>query len=205
MSHANAGLTPRARLRLARLVLDVVAPGDAEAQFKAGKRSVIEVVVNTVDPLRADYASYLAANVSNAVNQTIIRRAVEESEGYATAASGGSAAVIPPEVVAAPTEAQVTNIAPSEPRVLSYFGPAVLALLPGARARPRARRVSSGVTGRRIVVPGGQPQLVRSTSSVGRISAFGRRPGLAIRSSSRAQARCPSRPMDWCTVVSGGW
>ena len=107
----------------------VVAPADAEAQFKAGKRSVIEVVVNTVDPLRADYAGFLASNVSNAVNQTIIRKAVEESEGYATAASGGSAAVIPPEVVAAPTEARVTNVAPSEPRVLSYFGPAVLALI----------------------------------------------------------------------------
>src|SRR6185369_5206546 len=48
----------------------VVAPADAEAQFKAGKRSVIEVIVNTVDPLRADYAGFLASNVSNAVNQT---------------------------------------------------------------------------------------------------------------------------------------
>jgi ABC-2 type transport system permease protein len=107
----------------------VVAPADAEAQFKAGKRSTIEVVVNTVDPLRADYAAYLAANISNAVNQTIIQRAVEESEGYATAASGGASTPIPPDVVAAPTEARVTNIAPSDPRVLSYFGPAVLALI----------------------------------------------------------------------------
>jgi ABC-2 type transport system permease protein len=107
----------------------IIAPADAEAQFRAGKRSVIQVVVNTVDPLRADYAAFLAANVSNAVNQTIIRRAVAETEGYVAATASSDPTVIPPEVVAAPTEAKVINIAPSEPRVLSYFGPAVLALI----------------------------------------------------------------------------
>ena len=45
------------------------------------------------------------------------------------AASGGSASVIPPEVVAAPTEAAGHQHRPVEPRVLSYFGPAVLALI----------------------------------------------------------------------------
>ncbi len=106
----------------------VVAPPDAEAQFRAGKQSVIGVLVNTVDPLRANYAGFLAANLANAVNQTIIRRAVEEAEGY-IAASDPSAPVIPPEVVAAPTKAELQNTAPSEPQVLAYFGPAVLALI----------------------------------------------------------------------------
>ena len=36
---------------------------------------------------------------------------------------------IPPEVVAAPTRAEVGNIAPSTPHVLAFFGPAVLALI----------------------------------------------------------------------------
>jgi len=106
----------------------IVAPPDAEAQFKAGKQSIIGVLVNTVDPLRANYAGFLAANLSNAVNQTIIRRAVEETEGY-IATSDPSAPVIPPEVVAAPTKAELKNTAPSEPQVLAYFGPAVLALI----------------------------------------------------------------------------
>ena len=106
----------------------IVAPPDAEAQFKAGKQSIIGVLVNTVDPLRANYAGFLAANLSNAVNQTIIRRAVEETEGY-IAASDPSAPAIPPEVVAAPTKAELKNTAPSEPQVLAYFGPAVLALI----------------------------------------------------------------------------
>lgn len=107
----------------------VVAPADADARFRAGEQSVIEVVVNTVDPLRANYAGFLASNLSNTVNQAIIRRAVEQTEGLAMAAGQPAASRIPPEVVAAPTRAQVRNAAPSEPRVLAFFGPAVLALI----------------------------------------------------------------------------
>ena len=106
----------------------VVAPPDAEARFRAGEQSIIGVLVNTVDPLRANYAGFLAANLANAVNQTIIQRAVEETEGY-IAASDPSAPAIPPQVVAAPTKAELKNTAPSEPQVLAYFGPAVLALI----------------------------------------------------------------------------
>ena len=106
----------------------IIAPPDAEANFKAGQQSVIQVVIDTVDPLIANYAGFLASNLSNAVNQTIIQRAVTESEGYLMAAKP-SAPVIPPNVVAAPTRAEVRNIAPSEPRVLAYFAPAVLALI----------------------------------------------------------------------------
>jgi len=106
----------------------VVAPPDAEQQFRAGKQSIIGVLVNTVDPLRANYAGFLASNLANAVNQTIITKAVQETEGYISA-SDPSAAAIPPEVVAAPTKAELENTAPSEPQVLAYFGPAVLALI----------------------------------------------------------------------------
>ncbi|MEO8570091.1 MAG: ABC transporter permease [Chloroflexota bacterium] len=106
----------------------IVAPSDAEAQFKAGKQSVIQVVVNTVDPIRANYAGFLASNLANAVNQTIISRAVAESEGYAVGAQP-STPVIPPAVVAAPTRAELRNIAQSQPQVLAFFGPAVLALI----------------------------------------------------------------------------
>jgi ABC-2 type transport system permease protein len=106
----------------------IVAPPDAEQQFRAGKQSIIGVLVNTVDPLRANYAGFLASNLANAVNQTIIAQAVKETEGY-IAASDPNATAIPPEVVAAPTKAELDNMAPSEPQVLAYFGPAVLALI----------------------------------------------------------------------------
>ena len=107
----------------------VVAPPDAEAQFRAGKQSVIEVVVDTVDPLRANYAGFLAANLANGVNQAIIRKVVGEGQDLAIAAGEPNAAKIPPEVVAAPTKAELRNSAPSEPHVMAYFGPAVLALI----------------------------------------------------------------------------
>jgi ABC-2 type transport system permease protein len=105
----------------------IVAPADAETRFRAGEQSVIGVVVNTVDPVRASYANFMASNLAYAVNQTIIRRAVELTEGLA----GGrpDAPLIPPDVVAAPTRAELHNTAPSEPRVLAFFGPAVLALI----------------------------------------------------------------------------
>jgi len=107
----------------------VIAPADAEARFRAGEQSIIVVVVNTVDPIRANYAGFLASNLANTVNQTIIRRAVEETEGLASTAGRPDAPLIPPEVVAAPTRAELRNAAPSEPRVLAFFGPAVLALI----------------------------------------------------------------------------
>jgi ABC-2 type transport system permease protein len=87
------------------------------------------VKVNTVDPIRANYAGFLAGNLANAVNQAIIRKAVTEGEDLATQAGQPDAAKIPPDVVAAPTKAELSNIAPSEPQVLAYFGPAVLALI----------------------------------------------------------------------------
>jgi ABC-2 type transport system permease protein len=106
----------------------VVTPSGAEAQFRAGKQSVITVVVNTVDPLRANYAGFLAAGLSSAVNAAVIRQAVSEGEQYALDAAA-SAAPIPPDVVASPTRAELQNLAPSSPQVLAYYGPAVLALI----------------------------------------------------------------------------
>ena len=106
----------------------MVAPVDSEARFKAGEQSVIDVLVNTVNPLRANYAGFLAANLSNAVNQAIIQRAVAESEGYLLATTK-DAKPVSPEVIASPTHAVVRNIAPSQPQVLAFYGPAVLALI----------------------------------------------------------------------------
>ena len=120
-----------AQQRLAEGSIDaiVIAPADAQAQFKAGKQSIIQVVVDTVDPVRANYAQFLAGNLAGAVNQEIIRQAVTQGQGAVIAAGDPNAATIPADVVAAPTRAQVENVAPSDPGVVSYFGPAVLALI----------------------------------------------------------------------------
>ena len=50
-----------ARLRPGSVDVVVVAPDDPEAQFRAGKQSIIEVVVDVVDPVEANYAAFLGA------------------------------------------------------------------------------------------------------------------------------------------------
>ncbi|MFL5778028.1 MAG: ABC transporter permease [Chloroflexota bacterium] len=113
-----------------RVDVVVVAPDQAEQRFRAGQQSVIEVLVNVVDPVEANYAAFLAKGMVSEVNKRIIQQAAAEGQGYALA-KGADPAVsqVPPEVVAAPTRAEVKNVAPSTPGVIAYFGPAVLALV----------------------------------------------------------------------------
>jgi ABC-2 type transport system permease protein len=107
----------------------IIAPEDPEAQFAAGKQTVIEVVVDAVDPVAENYAGFLASGLASAVNREIIQRAAAEGQGYAIAAGEAAAAAIPPDVIAAPTKAEIRNIAPTTPNVIAYFAPAVLALI----------------------------------------------------------------------------
>lgn len=122
-------LAAEARLHAGTVDVIIIAPEDPEAQFKAGKQSVIEVAVDAVDPVAENYAGFLASGLASAVNREIIRRAAAEGQGYAIAAGEALAAAIPPDVIAAPTRAQIVNIAPSTPNVIAYFAPAVLALI----------------------------------------------------------------------------
>ena len=107
----------------------IVAPPDAEARFRGGEQSVIEVLVDTVDPVAVNYAGFLAAGLASEVNRQIIEQAAAEGQGYAVAAGEPDATAIPPSVVAAPTRADLANQAPSQPGVVAYFAPAVLALI----------------------------------------------------------------------------
>ena len=112
-----------------RLDVLIVAPVDAEEQFRAGQQSVIEVVVNVTDPVEGAYADFVVQLLANEVNREIIRRVAEEGENYAISVGAEDAAQIPPDVVAAPTRTQLVNIAPLQPGVVAFFGPAVLALI----------------------------------------------------------------------------
>lgn len=120
-----------AETKLAAQTIDVViiAPVDAEKNFKAGQRSKIQVKVNAVDPVDQNYAVFLAHVLERDVNRIIVERIAKEGQSYALSAGASQAAAIPPDVVAAPTEAELINIAPSQPTVVQFFGPAVLALI----------------------------------------------------------------------------
>jgi ABC-2 type transport system permease protein len=108
--------------------LVVIAPDDLEETFRAGEQSVIDVRYNLIDPIERNYAEFLARQLSAEVNQRIIERAVQEGQDRALQEAPG-ASPIPPEVVAQPTRVETQNLAPTSPNVVSFFGPAVVALI----------------------------------------------------------------------------
>jgi ABC-2 type transport system permease protein len=124
----EAGAMDQLRKQLVDVV--VVAPIDAQANFEAGKRTPIDVRVNLTDPVEKSYAIFLTRGLEAAVNRQVIEQAVVESKGYAIDAGAGTdVAKIPPDVIAAPTEAELVNVAQSSPTVVQFFAPAVLALI----------------------------------------------------------------------------
>jgi ABC-2 type transport system permease protein len=90
---------------------------------------VIDVEVNSVDPVEAAYASFVVQLLAKEINAEIITRVAEESQGYAVAAGEQELAAIPPEIVASPTTTELVNFAPLQPGVVAFFAPAVLALI----------------------------------------------------------------------------
>ncbi len=107
----------------------IVAPPNLEDQFKAGKQSVIEVHINVTDPVQQAYAGVLAARLASDVNARIIKEAASRGEQYALTSGNPEAGQIPADVIANPTRAELKNEAPIAPGVLSFYGPAVLALI----------------------------------------------------------------------------
>jgi ABC-2 type transport system permease protein len=118
-----------AALRAGTVDVVIVTPDDPSATFQAGKQSVVEVLVDAVDPVDENYAGILAGMLVDTVNKKVIEEAVAQGQGMAIDAGNPDLPLIPPDVVAAPTRAELHNLAPSAPRVISFFGPAVLALI----------------------------------------------------------------------------
>lgn len=117
------------RLRNREIDVVIVAPADAEAQFRAGKQSVIEVHINVVDPVQQAYAGFLAEILAHEVNAKLIERAAEEGASYIIEEGQTEPLTIPPEVLAAPTRAEVINESTVEPSATNFYSPGVLALI----------------------------------------------------------------------------
>jgi ABC-2 type transport system permease protein len=165
--------TAEERLRAGTVDVVIVAPDDPEAQFRAGQQSVIEVLVDEVDPVSENYAAFLGQGLASAVNREIIAQAAAEGQGYALAAGEPGAAAIPPDVIAAPTRAEVVNQSPTSPGVIGYFAPAVLALIlqhlaVTLVAMSLVRERTSGVIELFRVSPVTTPEVL-----VGKVLAFG--------------------------------
>lgn len=121
--------TAEQRLRDRQVDLVILAPPDVKSRFQSGQQSTIKVEINESDPVKQAYAGVLAAQMSSEVNRQIIREAAGQGEQYAIQAGQQQASRIPPDVIAQPTKADLVNVAPATPSVVSFFGPAVLALM----------------------------------------------------------------------------
>lgn len=117
------------RLRDRTIDVAIIAPPQLQQRFQAGQQSVIEVKVNVVDPTQQAYAGVLAAQLSSEVNRRIIEQAAGQGQAYAVNAGQPNATQIPPDVIAEPTRAELENVAPTTPTVVSFFGAAVVALI----------------------------------------------------------------------------
>jgi ABC-2 type transport system permease protein len=120
-----------ARARLARQEIDllVIAPDDVEQNFVNGRQSVITIEFNELDPVRDNYARFIAFRQVQELNRAIIERAVQQGQQYVVQSLGQQPIALTPQVIAAPTRAEARNLAPLSPNVVAYFAPAVLALV----------------------------------------------------------------------------
>jgi ABC-2 type transport system permease protein len=117
------------RLRNDEVDLVIVAPPDPQASFKDGRQSELTVEINASDPVQTNYAGFLAETLAADVNQEIYRLGAAAGEGYVLKVAGQDVPNIPAEVIASPTRAVTINLAPSEPGIVSFYGPAALALV----------------------------------------------------------------------------
>jgi ABC-2 type transport system permease protein len=121
-----------ARVRLQRQEIDliVIAPSDVEQAFRTGKQSTVVIEYNVLDPVRDNYARFVAYRQVQELNRAIIEQAVSQGEQYVIASTGAQPPVsVSPQVIAAPTRAEPRNLAPMSPNVVAFFAPAVLALV----------------------------------------------------------------------------
>jgi ABC-2 type transport system permease protein len=118
-----------AHLRDGEIDLVIIAPDDAVTELRSGHQTTIRVLWNEIDPVYDQLAGLATSILVSSLNSQIIEAAAQEGIAFAEGELGPAAADIPPEVIAKPTTAETENIAQTEPDVISFFGPAVFALI----------------------------------------------------------------------------
>jgi ABC-2 type transport system permease protein len=109
--------------------LVVVAPEDATERLRNGEQTEIVVAWNQVDPLYDGLAHLAVSTMVSTLNAEIIRQAADAGIDLAESALDPRVENLSADVIAEPTKATTQNLAPSDPTVLNFFGPAVLALV----------------------------------------------------------------------------
>jgi ABC-2 type transport system permease protein len=106
----------------------IVAPANAEAELRSGNPTTIRIEWNMIDPVADSLAQLATQILVSTLNAQIIERAATAGVAFAEGELG-PAVNVSPEVIANPTRAETDNVAPTEPNVISFFGPAVFALV----------------------------------------------------------------------------
>ena len=120
----------RGRLQRQEVGLVFVAPSNAQEELRAGRQSTVLVEWNQVDPVGHNLAQFVVSSFVQELNRQIIEQAAAQGISYVQETTGGAAPTkLTPEVLASPARAETRNVAPSEPGVLRFFGPAVFALV----------------------------------------------------------------------------
>jgi ABC-2 type transport system permease protein len=117
------------RLRAGETDLVIIAPEDAVAELRGGNQTTIRVMWNQIDPVYDQLAGLATSILVSSLNAEIIEAAAAEGIAFAEGEVGEDITEVSPEVIARPTIAETENVAPSEPSVVNYFGPAVFALV----------------------------------------------------------------------------
>ncbi len=117
------------QLRSREIELVVIAPENPSEELRAGEHTVVRVLWNTVDPVYDQLAGLATSILVSSLNAEIIERAAAEGISIAAGELGPAVENVPPDVIARPTTAETENVAPTEPAVISFFGPAVFALV----------------------------------------------------------------------------
>jgi len=117
------------RLEREEIAVLIIAPASPARDLRAGRQSEIRVLWNQVDPVNHGLAALAAQELVSQLNREIIRRAADAGISLAESELGPAVEGVSPDVIAEPTVADTENVAPTEPNVLAFFGPAVFALV----------------------------------------------------------------------------
>lgn len=125
---AEAGAAEQ-RLRDQEIDLMIVAPANAAKELRSGRQTTIRVAWNEIDPVYDQMAGLAISILVSSLNAEIIETAAAEGIAFAEGELGPEVTDVSPEAIARPTTAETGNVAPSEPNVFNFFGPAVFALV----------------------------------------------------------------------------
>jgi ABC-2 type transport system permease protein len=102
----------------------VAAPENAVQQLLDGKQVVIKVEYDTVNPYQNAVISRLAEPLAARVNEKIVGQIVARVGSHVSSSNKPD-----PNLIAAPTRAETRDLAPTEPKLIAFYGVAVLALI----------------------------------------------------------------------------